>query len=262
MCINCDQEIPKGDPGNNGTDGLNGNDGLNGTNGISIGYVVTSIAPGLNCSCGGTMIEIGPDLNYDGIPESITNTIYVCNGCDGRDLFNPVGSIITWFGNVTDINNFDDTGLGVNDFKGWALCNGQNSTPDLRGRFIIAQGENQDVTSNTNGANYSVGDTGGVDAYRLRTNELAPHSHGPGSLSASGGNHTHTYVNYPNQADIGSGGTSASRNNVATNQTTGGSGSHTHTITGNTSNFPNQAEADPHENMPPYFCLAYIMRIS
>lgn len=37
---------------------------------------------------------------------------------------------------------------------GWALCNGENGTPDLRNRFIVGAGDE-----------YSVGDTGGVESY-------------------------------------------------------------------------------------------------
>lgn len=39
---------------------------------------------------------------------------------------------------------------------GWALCNGENGTPDLRDRFIVGAG-------NT----YTVGDTGGENAVTL-----------------------------------------------------------------------------------------------
>jgi hypothetical protein len=37
----------------------------------------------------------------------------------------PRGGIIMWSGNIADIP------------KGWALCDGKNGTPDLRGRFIV-----------------------------------------------------------------------------------------------------------------------------
>ena len=40
----------------------------------------------------------------------------------------PVGTIAVWSGETTDIPN------------GWALCDGQNGTPDLRDRFIIGAG--------------------------------------------------------------------------------------------------------------------------
>jgi len=40
-------------------------------------------------------------------------------------------SIIEWFGNITV--SFDNTGLGLGDMLGYAICNGNNGTPDMRG---------------------------------------------------------------------------------------------------------------------------------
>lgn len=34
--------------------------------------------------------------------------------------------------------NFDGTGLGINSFEGWAICNGDNGTKDRGGRVSIA----------------------------------------------------------------------------------------------------------------------------
>lgn len=41
---------------------------------------------------------------------------------------------------------------------GWALCNGENGTPDLRNRFIVGAGDE-----------YSVGDVGGVKSYTFNS---------------------------------------------------------------------------------------------
>lgn len=40
---------------------------------------------------------------------------------------------------------------------GWALCNGSNGTPDLRGRFLVGAG-----------GSYAVGDTGGAASETLK----------------------------------------------------------------------------------------------
>lgn len=50
---------------------------------------------------------------------------------------------------------------------GWALCNGQNGTPDLRDRFVVGAG-NQ----------YSVGNKGGAEAVTLTVEQMPAHSHG------------------------------------------------------------------------------------
>lgn len=62
--------------------------------------------------------------------------------------------IIIWSGAVANVPS------------GWYLCDGTNSTPDLRGKFVIGAG----------GA-YSVGATGGAATVTLTTNELPAHTH-------------------------------------------------------------------------------------
>lgn len=52
----------------------------------------------------------------------------------------PVGIISIWFGSIVDIPN------------SWALCNGNNGTPDLTDCFIVGAGDS-----------YDPGDTGGVE---------------------------------------------------------------------------------------------------
>lgn len=51
----------------------------------------------------------------------------------------PVGLIAMWSGDAWDLPD------------GWALCNGQYGTPDLRDKFVVSIGND-----------YSVGDTGGA----------------------------------------------------------------------------------------------------
>lgn len=68
---------------------------------------------------------------------------------------------------------------------GWAICNGQNGTPDLRDRFIVGAG-----------SSYNLGATGGSDTVTLSTNQIPAHSHtitgGSHSHTVSGGSHSHT----------------------------------------------------------------------
>lgn len=52
------------------------------------------------------------------------------------------GDIILWYGAVADIR------------KGWALCDGNNGTPDLNGRSVIGAG-----------GSFAVGDRGGVTSH-------------------------------------------------------------------------------------------------
>ena len=58
----------------------------------------------------------------------------------------PTGGIIMWSGATSAIPS------------GWVLCDGQNSTPDLRNKFIVGANNS---TGDTSYPNVSVGATGG-----------------------------------------------------------------------------------------------------
>ena len=77
------------------------------------------------------------------------------------DLF-PSGGIIMWSGSTSNIPS------------GWVLCNGNNSTPDLRNRFVIGAGDD-----------FNVGSTGGS-----RDAVLVSHDH-TATTSAQSADHTH-----------------------------------------------------------------------
>ncbi|MFM0555757.1 hypothetical protein P0D69_32995 [Paraburkholderia sediminicola] len=89
----------------------------------------------------------------------------------------PIGTVLTWSGAVANIPSV----WGSN----WALCNGQNGTPNLMDRFIIGAG---------NG--YAVGATGGTTSYALSTANMPAHTHGvydPGHAHAvSDPGHAHS----------------------------------------------------------------------
>lgn len=66
----------------------------------------------------------------------------------------PVGTIVIWSGTTSNIPS------------GWALCNGQNGTPDLRGRFVFG-----------GGGTHAVRSTGGEENHTLTIGEMPSHSH-------------------------------------------------------------------------------------
>jgi len=114
----------------------------------------------------------------------------------------PTGGIIMW--------------SGASVPGGWSLCDGTNSTPDLRDRFIVSSG-----------SVYSIGDTGGANSVTLTVDQIPAHTHAitainDGSPSAP---YSSPRSAYASEIDSGS---------------TGGGQSH--------------------ENRPPYYALAFIMK--
>lgn len=66
---NCNCNCPPPEPGSPGT---------------SWAIRATAEPPGSNCIYGGWRIEGGPDQDLDGLPDSIKQTFYVCNGAPGQ----------------------------------------------------------------------------------------------------------------------------------------------------------------------------------
>jgi hypothetical protein len=198
----------------------------------------------------------------------------------------PVGGIIMWSGSVASIP------------AGWALCNGLNGTPDLRGRFIVGAG-----------GSYNPGNSGGAASVNLSHNHTqgntgsgGSHSHSQGA-TGEGGAHTHTQgmtgpesghiheVNIQSESWSGTsaftdgtgiqfvggdphthdvvGATGPGSAHSHTNQDVNSGGAHTHTNP-NTASGGSHAHTNPATNsalsttsiLPPYYALCYIMRVA
>mgnify|MGYP000884987564 CR=1 FL=1 len=119
-------------------------------------------------------------------------------------------------------DNFDSNGLGKNLRTGWAICNGKNSTPNIGGRVIVSYG----------GPFTTLNATGGEKEHTLTEAEMPAHSHG---LPIEGGGN----VNFQSIATTPGSDESYSETNRTTNTGTG----------------------QPHNNMPPYIVLVYIMKL-
>lgn len=157
----------------------------------------------------------------------------------------PVGTIIMWSGSLLNLP------------AEWTLCDGNNGTPNLKDKFIMGAG-----------GSYAVGNTGGANEVTLTEAQLPAHDHS-GSTS-SDGQHRH-YI--ARNQEKNSGGVS-----LAFKQTTNNgwhdydlyrhssdanrgnsswSGGHGHTLYVN-----DTGGGQAHENKPPYYSLAYIIRIN
>ena len=89
------------------------------------------------------------------IASSYDNSQMTISNLSINGTFNmlPRGSIVVWNGNMAPF--------------GWAICDGTNGTPDLRGKFII--GANADT--------YKLNSTGGQTTKTLSVDELPAHTH-------------------------------------------------------------------------------------
>jgi len=94
-------------------------------------------------------------------------------------------TILPYYGSLS---NFDTTGAGTGDWEKIYLCNGQNGTPDLRGRVIVGAisgvpGPSPSATVNpasdpTFNPNYALGTLAGSNSTTLNINQIPAHSHG------------------------------------------------------------------------------------
>ena len=154
-----------------------------------------------------------------------TQAVTVNNGTIATTAFVrsiiPAGVILMWSGSVATVPS------------GWFLCDGNNSTPDLRNRFVVGAG-----------STYSVGGTGGsTDAI------VVSHTH---SASVSDPGHTHQELYF----DGGGGGhglTGGPNNYNASRQTGVG-------FTSISVGIETTGSAASNANLPPYYALAYIMK--
>ena len=162
----------------------------------------------------------------------------------------PVGSILLWSGAVSNIPEH------------WALCNGQNGTPNLTNRFIVGAG-----------GTYAVGATGGSDTVTLSVAQMPSHNHS-GSVTLTGlttseaGIHNHNILGQTSSGQYNTTvagleyGDSPMYNRIY--NATSNDGSHTHTINASsaTATLTPNGNSQAHENRPPYYALCYIMKVS
>jgi len=136
--------------------------------------------------------------------------------------------------------------------SGFALCDGNNGTPDLLDRFILSV-----PNSGTN-----PGTTGGAHTYSLNTSQLPAHDHtGSGNTNLDGA-HSHTIPN-GFLLQINAAGSIAWYNwsnptkaiNVPNTAT---DGAHQHAFSFTTSQTGSGAAID---NKPLYYSLAFIMKL-
>ena len=173
-------------------------------------------------------------------------------GPAGSDASFPSGVIVMWSGSNASIPS------------GWLLCNGSNGTPDLRDRFVVGSG-----------SSYATGNTGGAASVTLTTSQIPSHTHSfsgttsTKSLTGSFRMMDDNTSDYLCRIRDASGVFSTTNSTARHINSQGGvaytnrknimnfNASHNHTFSGTTGS---AGSGSSHENRPPYYALAYIMK--
>ena len=186
------------------------------------------------------------DLTLDGASGTSSTQVMTSAGSGATPTWaSPFqsGMILLWSGSTGSIPT------------GWVICNGSNSTPDLRDRFVVGAGSTYSVDATGGSATITPAGTNAGTA--LTEAQMPKHYHlmlGPNNVTSPQGSGSVSGVygggspddNTQAYGTYSTGGSAASGS-----QTTGTSNgdTHTHTFSGSS-----------HTNLPPYYSLAYIMK--
>ena len=168
---------------------------------------------------------------------TLAGTLAIANGGTGLASVGTAGNVLTSTGSAwTSSPSFVSgmimlwSGSIVSIPTGWLICDGTNSTPDLRDRFVVGAG-----------TTYAVNATGGS------ANAVVPsHTH-----TATDSGHTHTQTGYTSAIPQSNG--SNQYPVITPTSLTTGTGFANITVS-TTGVSPTNA------NLPPYLALAYIMK--
>ena len=200
----------------------------------------------------------------------------------------PSGGIILWSGSTGSIPS------------GWFLCDGSNGTPDLRNRFVVGAGSSyavgatggadsvtlstSQIPSHSHSFSATTGGSGSHSHTYSGTTSLVSndHTHNFSGTTSGVGDHTHSIpdgsgIDGAQALEAGSvtgtiqSGAAGAHSHTFSGTTGGASANHTHTFSGTTSGIGDHTHSvsgttgttgsgTSHENRPPYYALAYIMK--
>ena len=162
-------------------------------------------------SSGNNPIRVDAGIKYNPSTNRLTAGSYAGDGSalTGIESF-ITGMIILWSGAADAIPS------------GFVLCDGNNSTPNLSGRFVVGY--------DASNSDYDVDDTGGSESVTLTVNQIPAHTH---NINLA----VRAFYQEPRNFGVG---TDGSANNSEDTGSTGGGQSH--------------------ENRPPFYALCYIMK--
>lgn len=163
---------------------------------------------------------------------------------------------------------------------GWAICDGETyildntgkailgangtKTPDLRGRFVLGSGKGTGLTNRT------LNDTGGDETHVITKSEMPIHEHYTfynGQITGS------SPITWGELNGVNAGNPNTPGSSLVNNQSSALAAAHNNTDSGNymiLSGGTHQANSgqssisgnnQPHNNMPPFYVLTYIMKL-
>ena len=191
---------------------------------------------GGNATVGGDLtvggpINAGKGIKLSGGSLTVEANVAITQGGTSAG-FVPRGVIVMWSGEKIP--------------QGWALCDGNNGTPNLCDRFIVGAGKT-----------YGVGDTGGTNEVALTKNQMPNHSHlYPNEQELVNATAKKSYNAGATKFKIGQQGYQRGGDDDGQISRTGTAGGDaTDTVVGT------DGYAEAHENRPPYYALCFIMKL-
>ena len=143
------------------------------------------------------------------------------------------GMIMMWSGTIATIPT------------GWVLCNGSNSTPDLRNKFVIG------AHSDTAGVAYSTVTGSNTTSGGTKDASVVSHTH---TATVSDPGHAHSLVAGLTGSDLVGGGSNQIYTRTPSASTTGTAS------TGISVSNSTEGSSGTNQNLPPYYALAFIMK--
>lgn len=193
--------------------------GLATFNEVQIGDGINGVTLSTNGTIKAKTLELDGQINANGASMKV-GSIDVTGAIkkDGKELL-PKGVIVMWSGSTNSIPT------------GWALCDGNNGTPNLKDRFVVGAG-----------GEYKVNDKGGAKTVTLSEEQMPEHRH--------------RYVNEQIAGNLGS--DNAAFPEWKYDMNFRASSDHKYGVDISTGKAGGN---QPHENRPPYYALAYIMKL-
>ncbi len=187
-------------------------------------------------------------------------------------------TVVEYYG---PLNVFDATGAGIGSYGDIYLCNGNNGTPDKRGRIPVGTTSGMgggafdiavDPAQNGN-PNYNLQSTFGSNAVALTEAQLPTHTH-PATVDSAG---IHGHYTHANEVDVSSA-VDVTATNAANRRQRSGTESENYAIKGSTSvasvgltnatgdhvhnvSIATAGQGETHSNIPPVLACHYIMYI-